>query len=261
MNISDLEKYCIANDKRQFRKPNRYFPVYERHFKRYRGKNPVILEIGIDQGGSLQMWKEYFGNGSKIYGIDINPECKNLEEDNIEIFIGSQTDRNFLKKLKEIIPPIDVIIDDGGHFMSQQIISFKELFSHVKNDGIYCCEDTGSSYILRFGGGHKRYGTFIEYSKNIIDYLHATHSEQKRLKVNSFTTSINSIHYYWGIVIIEKAIRDKKPIPYKTGNASFEKNIVAHSRLYKIYNILAKLFLRIINSFLRFLRIPGVYWR
>ena len=77
-----------------------YFDIYERHFSRFRNKEVVILEIGVFQGGSLQMWKEYFGDKAKIYGVDIEPQCKTLEEENVKIFIGSQSDRNFLRNLK-----------------------------------------------------------------------------------------------------------------------------------------------------------------
>jgi cephalosporin hydroxylase len=98
---SDLEKYFRNNDKRLIQKWNHYFDIYEHHFSRFRNKEVVILEIGIFQGGSLQMWKDYFGPKAKIYGIDINPKCKDLEEENIKIFIGSQSDRKFLREVKE----------------------------------------------------------------------------------------------------------------------------------------------------------------
>ena len=97
---SDLEKYFRTNNGRLIHKWNHYFDVYERHFNRFRHKEIVVLEIGVSHGGSLQMWKNYFGDSSKIYGIDINPKCKEIQEDNIEIFIGSQSDRQFLRKVK-----------------------------------------------------------------------------------------------------------------------------------------------------------------
>src|SRR5687767_10929859 len=104
--MNDLEKYFRQNNKRLIHKWGHYFDVYDRHFARFRGKEITILEIGVSQGGSLQMWKNYFGDKAKIYGIDINPHCKELEEENIKIFIGSQSDRKFLRKIKKEIPPI-----------------------------------------------------------------------------------------------------------------------------------------------------------
>ncbi|MCK9401209.1 MAG: class I SAM-dependent methyltransferase [Bacteroidales bacterium] len=222
--MSDLEKYFKNNDKRLIQKWNHYFDIYDRHFNRFRGKESVILEIGVFHGGSLQMWKDYFGKKARIYGIDLNPKCKKLEEENIEIFIGSQSDRKFLRKIKELIPPIDILIDDGGHTMTQQIVSYEELFSHIKSDGVYLCEDLHTSYRVKYGGGYKRMNTYIEYSKNFIDYLNAFHSEQRNLKVNSFTKTVDSIHYYDSVIVIEKRLKEE-PFQLKTGHPSFQDEI------------------------------------
>lgn len=193
--MNDLEKYFRQNNNRLIHKWIHYFEIYDRHFSRFRNREIIILEIGISQGGSLQMWKNYFGGRAKIYGIDINPKCTEFEEENVEIFIGSQSDRKFLRQIKMSIPKIDILIDDGGHTMTQQIVTYEELFDHVKDNGVYLCEDLHTSYGMQFGGGHKRNGTFIEYSKNFIDFLNAYHSEQKSLKANVFTESVDSIHY------------------------------------------------------------------
>ena len=167
------------------------------------------------------MWSDYFGKGSKFFGIDIDPRCKEFENENTKIFIGSQSDKKFLGYVKDNIPPVDILIDDGGHYMNQQIILFEELFGYVKKNGVYLCEDTHSSYWLVFGGGYKRRGTFIEYSKNFIDMLNAFHSEQSKYKINNFTKSVNSIHYYDSVLVIEKRKREK-PKDVVSGIISFE---------------------------------------
>ncbi len=218
--MNELESHFRSNTKRLIHKWNHYFEIYDRYFRTYRGQPVTILEIGISQGGSLQMWKEYFGAQAQIIGMDIDPRCKQFEEDRIQVHIGSQSDRNFLRELKNKIPKIDILIDDGGHTMEQQIITFEELFDHIKEDGVYVCEDLHTSYWFEYGGGHKRKGTFIEYSKNFIDYLNAFHSKQNSLKVNSFTKSVHSIHYYDSMLIVEK--RNMTP-PYdeQRGEATF----------------------------------------
>ena len=169
------------------------------------------------------MWSDYFGKGSKFFGIDIDPRCKEFENENTKIFIGSQSDKKFLGYVKDNIPPVDILIDDGGHYMNQQIILFEELFGYVKKNGVYLCEDTHSSYWLVFGGGYKRRGTFIEYSKNFIDMLNAFHSEQSKYKINNFTKSVNSIHYYDSVLVIEKRKREK-PKDVVSGIISFGGN-------------------------------------
>lgn len=214
--MNDLAIYFNQNKNRVVDKWDHYFEIYDRHFSKYRNKEIVLLEIGTFQGGSLQMWKHYFGDKAKIYGIDINPNCKQIEEENITVIIGSQSDRNFLKTVIKDIPPIDILIDDGGHTMLQQIISFEELFDHVKPDGVYLCEDLHTSYWKEYGGGFKRRGSFIEYSKNMIDKLNAWHSREKSHPVSSFTKSVHSMHYYDSILVIEKR-PVTKPFCSRTG--------------------------------------------
>lgn len=215
--MNDLEKYFKANTDRSIHKWQHYFNVYDRHFSRYRGTDVHIVEFGISEGGSLQMWKEYFGPKCQIYGVDINPYCKELEEDRIKIFIGDQEDRNFLQSLARDIPRIDILIDDGGHRMQQQINTFEELFPHIDDNGIYFCEDMHTSYWKGWGGGgYKKSGTFIEYTKNFIDYINAWHSQTPRLSVSPFTRSARSLHYYDSILVIEKEVVDE-PFHLRTG--------------------------------------------
>jgi 23S rRNA U2552 (ribose-2'-O)-methylase RlmE/FtsJ len=257
--MNELEKYFRQNNGKLISKWIHYFDIYDRHFARFKNKEMTILEIGVSQGGSLQMWKNYFGSGAKIYGIDINPKCKELEEENIKIFIGSQSDRKFLNEIKKSIPPVDILIDDGGHTMLQQIVSYEELFDHIKDNGVYLCEDLHTSYWLKYGGGYKRKGTFIEYSKNFIDLLNAHHSEQLELRVNKFTKSVDSIHYYDSILVIEKRIREK---PYRemTGNISFPDLPQNQGLVTKVKEEIIHIFIKIINIILRLFRLKSFKW-
>jgi cephalosporin hydroxylase len=95
-----LEKYFWSNNERLIHKWMHYFDIYDRHFSPYRHKKVTIVEFGVYHGGSLQMWKHYFGRRARIIGIDINPECKKLEEKQVEIYIGDQEDRTFLRELR-----------------------------------------------------------------------------------------------------------------------------------------------------------------
>jgi hypothetical protein len=179
-----------------------YFEVYDRYFGKYRGKPLKMLEIGIFQGGSLKMWKEYFGENASIVGIDINPGCKQYEEPQIDIRIGSQDDAEFLRKVSEEFGPFDIVLDDGGHMMDQQIISFENLFPQVKNGGVYLCEDVHTSYWDEYVGGLNRPGTFIEVTKTLIDHVNGWHIKGGR---SPYTKSIKAIHCYDSIVVFEKA--------------------------------------------------------
>ena len=217
--MNDLEKYFEANNDRLIHKWMHYFEIYDRHFSRFRGTDVHILEFGVSQGGSLQMWKGYFGPQCRIYGVDINPHCKALEEDRITIFTGDQEDRTFLRSLATSVPRIDILIDDGGHSMRQQIATFEELFGRIAENGVYLCEDLHTSYWKEWGGGYRRRNTFIEYSKRFIDSINAWHSKSRALKVDDFTRSVHSLHYYDSILAIEKR-PIQTPTHRKTGAAS-----------------------------------------
>lgn len=238
-NLNDLEKYFFNNEGGLIHKWRHYFEIYDRHFSHYRDKEIHIVEFGVSQGGSLQMWKSYFGPKAKIYGIDINPNCKKLEEEQVEIFIGDQEDRTFLRSLAESIPKIDILIDDGGHKMKQQINTFEELFPYVDGNGVYLCEDLHTSYWRKWGGGYKRRGTFIEYSKNFIDYVNAWHSEQKRrIDVSDFTKSVHSLHYYDSVLVIEKRLIEE-PHYLTTGSEQIQHYIprkTISQRIKELFN-------------------------
>ncbi len=252
--MNDLKKYFDNNTNRVIHKWEHYFEIYDRHFSAYRNKEIVILEIGVFQGGSLQMWKNYFGPKAKIYGIDIDPKCKQYEEDNIEIFIGSQADKNFLAEVKRKIPEIDILIDDGGHTMNQIKTSFLELFDHVKADGIYAIEDLHTSYWLDYGGGYKRIGSFNEFSKNLVDSIHAWHSRQSIFKIDKYTKTIHSLHYYNSITIIEKRTI-QEPVSLSSGVQIGEP--FAEWKRTPSEKIIRKIG-RALNTILASLRLPSV---
>jgi len=100
--------------------------------------------------------------------------------------------------------------------MKQQIYTFEELFPHIDENGVYLCEDLLTSYGSKWGGGYQKRGTFIEYSKQFIDYINAWHSESNRLSVTGFTKSVDSLHYYNSILVIEKRPIEK-PYHLKIG--------------------------------------------
>ncbi len=116
-----------------------YFEIYHRHFSRFRGQEAHVLEIGIYSGGSLEMWKDYFGTACRIYGVDIEPACKAYEDNTVKVCIGNQADRSFWQRFKREAPNIDIVIDDGGHLPEQQIAAFEELLPHLRPGGVYLC--------------------------------------------------------------------------------------------------------------------------
>lgn len=187
-----------------------YLEIYDRYFSKFIGTRPRILEIGVASGGSLEMWNNYFNGECDIYGIDTNIHAKQhvakLNAQNIHVDVGDQQDREFWKKYINEKQKFDIVIDDGGHTMQQQIVTFEEIYDYINEDGIYLCEDLHTSYINEFGGGYKKSDTFIEYSKNFIDMLNAYHirDEHCKDKFRKFRSVTKSVHYYDSVIVLEK---------------------------------------------------------
>jgi SAM-dependent methyltransferase len=185
-----------------------YFPVYEKHFNKFIGKSPKILEIGVNDGGSVEMWLNYFGEGTQIVGIDNQPRCLEFCQDSIEIVIGDQGSEEFWDTFLEKHNDFDIVIDDGGHHMNQQIVTLMKVFPKLKDDGVFLTEDTHTSYWEDWGGAFRKKGTFLEYSKNIIDQLTLQHYDQKLLEdeIKNAFHGLYSITHYNSIVVLEKKL-------------------------------------------------------
>jgi len=105
--------------------------------------------------------------------------------------------------------------------MAQQIVTLEELYLHIQPEGIYLCEDVHTSLLSEYGGGYLRQGTFLEYSKSLIDYLSGWYSEEReRLAVNKLTVSTFAMHFYDSVVVLEKRPIGR-PEESMTGTPSF----------------------------------------
>jgi hypothetical protein len=199
----------LTNDKRVINKWKHYFPIYERHFKDFVYKPVTFMEIGCGLGGSLPMWKRYFGPHARIVGIDINPECKRFEEDQIEIYIGQQQDCQFLQSLIDEVGTPDIVLDDGSHVMSHIMASFQFLYPRMLKNGIYMVEDLHTAYWEEYEGGLRKSSTFIELCKNLIDELNADHN-RGALPATEFTRTTLSMHFYDSVAVFERGTHTKK---------------------------------------------------
>jgi hypothetical protein len=179
-----------------------YFDIYDRHFSRFRNREVNVLEVGIYSGGSLEMWKDYFGPCCRIYGVDIEPACRAYETDSVRVFIGDQGDRSFWKRFKQEVPSLDVVIDDGSHFPEHQIVTFEELLPHVRLGGVYLCEDISgvlnsfASYI--YGFAHN----LNACAETQYDGNNNERSEVRR--PTPLQSAVGSIHLYPYVTVVEK---------------------------------------------------------
>lgn len=136
----NFEWHFNRHNGRRIDKWRHYFEIYDRHFDRYRNQAIRVLEIGIDHGGSLQLWKKYFGPWAQIVGLDIDPRCAEYVEDQVQVHIGNQSDVGLLRSLGEF----DIVIDDGSHRVQDQSASFEVLWPKTKS--VYLIEDCHAGY-------------------------------------------------------------------------------------------------------------------
>jgi hypothetical protein len=178
-------------------KHSTYFTVYDELFRKYRNKKIIFIEIGVFQGGSLFMWREYFGPQARIIGVDINPGAKKWEKDGFEIFVGNQSDPNFWQKIFDKVGKVDIILDDGGHTYEQQIITADSVLQNIKDNGMLVVEDTHTSYMRDYGGSSKV--SFVSYAKNIIDGINYRYAQFKKHKHCNF--NIFSLQFFESFVV------------------------------------------------------------
>jgi hypothetical protein len=136
-----LEK--LGTKYRPTKRTHNYLPYYWMHFRDIRFDVKKVIEIGVQTDHSILMWEAFFPNAT-IYGIDIDPKCKQFEGGRRKIFIGDQSNADFFHQvMREIGGDIDIIIDDGSHRIEHQLKSFSLFFPTLTDHGIYVVEDTG----------------------------------------------------------------------------------------------------------------------
>lgn len=202
----------LNNTGRVIHKWKHYFTIYEQHFSRYVNRPVLFIEIGCGEGGSLQMWKQYFGPHARIVGIDIRPECQRFEEDQISIRIGSQDDPALLQRVIDEFGTPDIVLDDGSHVMEHIQATFKFLYPRTAPTGVYMVEDLHTAYWSEYGGGLRQPGSFIETCKDLIDEINAEHS-RGALEPTEFSRTTLSMHIYDSVVAFERGAYLPKSAP------------------------------------------------
>jgi hypothetical protein len=208
----DLWQDFQTNQGKVIRKWEHYFPVYERHFGPWRGRTLTFLEVGVAHGGSLAMWRRFFGPLATVVGVDIDPKCRAHEENGVFVRIGDQSDPKFLGSIVEEFGVPDVVLDDGSHQMTHIHATFDALYPRMGKNSVYMVEDLHTAYWPDFGGGLKEPGSFIERAKSLVDQLNADHA-RGALAPDAFTRETLSIAFYDSMVVFEKGRVPRKTAP------------------------------------------------
>jgi hypothetical protein len=154
-----------------------YLVEYNELFSTYKSRPINLLEIGIQNGGSLEIWAKYFDQSKKIIGCDINPRCDLLTYDDprISVLVGDANSEEIEKRILGIADEFDIVIDDGSHTSSDIIKSFARYFKHVVVGGVYVVEDLHCSYWREFGGGLYDPLSSLSFFKRLVDVIHSEH--------------------------------------------------------------------------------------
>ena len=231
----------LARDQWDINKFTHYIPVYEKVFKPFRDRPVNMLEIGVNLGGSMELWWKYFRFGywgGKIVGIDNNPKCVVFDapDKGIHVRVGAQQDPVFLQRVVDEFGPFDIILDDGSHIPSFTLKSFQYLFPNgLAEGGAYLVEDLFSCYVpdglepfAPRGIPEADDGSppFVEFAKSLIDYMHVVYlqtpsgeqvadafepgnpARRSEFSVPRATTIISGIEFYDSIVVIRKGNRE-----------------------------------------------------
>ena len=154
-----------------------YLSVYERVLLDYKNLPINLLEIGVQNGGSLEIWGKYFSQATHIIGCDINPKCADLRFDDarIKLVVGDANNEITKHNLLDINPTFDIIIDDGSHTSSDIIRTFALYFDRLNDGGVYIAEDLHCSYWQEFDGGLYHPNSSINFFKHLVDVLNYKH--------------------------------------------------------------------------------------
>tara|TARA_B100000965_G_scaffold214815_1_gene179603 strand:- start:88 stop:918 length:831 start_codon:yes stop_codon:yes gene_type:complete len=181
---NDLIKFFHESEYYTLKYKN-YFPIYEKLFSKFRGKKITFVEIGVLSGGSLFMWRNYFGDQARIIGVELNPEAKRFEKYGFEIFIGNQGDEKFWNNFFDKVGDVDIILDDGGHTNFQQIVTTCCCISHIKDEGLLAVEDVFHSYGVSYGSKgffNPSKFSFINFCKKTIDDINYRFPGSKKFR-------------------------------------------------------------------------------
>lgn len=214
--LSDLEALFWNNTGVIVHKWHHYLPIYERYFQPWRHRPVRMLEIGVSKGGSLAMWRQYFGPEAVIFGIDIDPACAKLDGQNGQVRIGSQDDPIFLQSVIAEMGGVDIILDDGSHVANHINASLDILFPVLSEGGIYLVKDLHTSCWQGWGGGEGEKSGFTKTLKILIDDMHHCYHRGGQ-RVAGTIDYLAAMHVYDSIVVFEKK-KMTRPLTTEVGN-------------------------------------------
>jgi hypothetical protein len=214
--IPEPTDLCRLAERHDTDKGTTYTGVYHRLLHHVREQRMRMLEIGLYNGGSLRMWRDYLPN-TVLHGIDIDARTLAYQDEvtNAQVRLVDQGDAAALEAfVAELGGNYDFILDDGGHTMVQQLVSFDVLWPQVMPGGVYAIEDIGTSYFVEYGGGElDAPDTAMAYTKSLADAVHrpnmlhppsGVRSAVSPVDVARLRRDVASVHVHPGLALIVK---------------------------------------------------------
>lgn len=206
-----------------------YLDEMDRLFAPYRDHPIHLLEIGVQNGGSLEIWAKYFPEAKKIVGCDVDERCRDLEFDDprIAVVVGDANSDACARELLEEAPEFDIIIDDGSHEANDIIGSFARYFPSLTETGLYSVEDLHCSYWADYGGGLRNPFSPMSFFKRVADIINFEHwrtSESRRQLLSQFVeefgirvdefdlTRVHSVEFVNSLCIVKKRLPEQNTL-------------------------------------------------
>lgn len=177
MNKCTLQQLYAGHTGQVSDKWSLYLSEYERLFAGYREQPVRLLEIGVQNGGSLEIWSRYFPNAAVLLGCDINPDCSKLRYDDprIGVMVGDATTADLHAQALRHAEQFDIVIDDGSHTSADIVKSFALYFPYVAEGGVFVAEDLHCSYWKAFEGGLFHPYSAMAFFKHLADVINHEH--------------------------------------------------------------------------------------
>lgn len=227
-----------------------YLRQYDSLFSPLRDRPVRLLEIGVQNGGSLEIWAKYFAAGQVLLGCDIDPKCAGLAYDDprIAVVIGDATAPETAAQVAERCPAFDIVIDDGSHASRHVIQAFVRYFPRLADGGLYVVEDLHCSYWDRFGGGLFDPYSSIAFFKRLVDVLNHEHWGIERAPGDildgllsrhgcqaetDFLAGMHSVEFINSMCVIRKASAAENTLGRQIVGGSDESVVPGRKRLHE----------------------------
>jgi SAM-dependent methyltransferase len=227
--MKSLAELYVSHQGRVSDKWELYLNQYEKILNPIRVNSISLLEIGVQNGGSLEIWSKYFKNGRAFVGCDISEECSrlNYSDQRISVVIGDATSAKTKEKILQRSDNFDLIIEDGSHKSSDIIKTFAEYFPVLADGGIFIAEDLHCSYWEEYEGGiYYPYSSlsFFKTLSDIINYEHwgvnrnrnqiiSGYKEKYGISISEEVLSqVSSVEFFNSVCVIRKSSAKKNKL-------------------------------------------------